>query len=127
MNLHNIVGPIVAAVNPFTKATLQISTGYTTAADGTQVPAYAPAIAVTVQRQALQYNDLVQIQGLNIQGEKAAFYVSGNWQGVVRPDRKGGDILTLADGTVWLVVQVLENWSSTDGWAKVAAVRQLAP
>lgn len=113
-------------MNPWSNGTLQVSAGYTTDASGKRTPAYAPAVAVQAQRQPLTYRDLVQVDGLNLNGEKAAFYVSGNWQGVIRPDGKGGDVLTLADGTIWLVVQVLENFSSTDGWTKVACVRQVS-
>lgn len=124
MNLHSIVGPIVAAVNPWLLASIQKSTGYTTADDGSRVPSYAPAENVLVQAQALQYNDLVQIDGLNIQGERRALYLNGNWDGVVRVDGTGGDLITLPDGSVWLVVLVLENWADRDGWVKVAVTRQ---
>ncbi len=64
------------------------------------------------------------MQGLNLNGEKRSIYVSGDWKGVARASQQGGDIITMPDGTVWLVVQVLENWFSTAGWAKVAAVLQ---
>jgi hypothetical protein len=68
--------------------------------------------------------DLRQVDGLNLNGEKAAFYVNGNWQGVARPTAQGGDLITLANGQVWLVVMLLENWSGTSGWGKIAAVLQ---
>lgn len=124
MNLHNIVAGAVSAINPAMNATIQRSTGYTTAADGTRAPTYASPERVKAQVQALQYNDLTQLAGLNIQGEKRAMYLNGNWEGVARPDGRGGDLITLPDGSVWLVVQVLENWASQDGWVKVAVTRQ---
>jgi hypothetical protein len=124
MNLHNIAGNYVAAVNPWLTAQYQQSTGYTTGADGTRTPSYAPAVAVQVQKQPMQYRDLVQIDGLNLNGEKAAFYVNGNWQGVARPTGRGGDLITLPNGSVWLVVMLLENWSEMDSWSKVACVLQ---
>ena len=125
MNLNKLVGPIVAAVNPWKLATYQRSTGATTAADGGQAPTYARPLTVRVQKQALGWKDLTQIQGLNINGEKCAMYVDGDWQGVSRPRGRGADLVTLADdGSVWLVVQVLENWNDTDGWVKVACVLQ---
>ena len=123
MNLHSIVGPCVAAVNPWLTASIQRSTGYTTADDGSRVPTYQTA-SVKAQVQALTYSDLQQINGLNIQGERRAMYLDGSWDGVVRVDGRGGDLITLPDGSVWLVAQVLEDWSSTAGWVKVCVTRQ---
>ena len=124
MNLHAIAGPCVAAVNPWVVAAIQRSTGYTTSGDGDRVPTYATPADVQCQMQALQYNDIMQLDSLNIQGVKRAIYMNGNWQGLVRSDKKGGDLITMPDGTVWLVVLELENWSSTDGWCKVAVTQQ---
>ena len=126
MNLHGIVAPYVAAVNPWTFGSYQESNGYTTDSTFKRVPAYAPAVAVAVQRQALTYKDLMQLDGLNLNGEKAAIYVSGDWRGVDRPAGRGGDLINMQDGTVWIVAQVLENWFSTDGWAKLACTKQLS-
>jgi hypothetical protein len=39
--------------------------------------------------------------------------------------QKGGDLITLPDGTLWLTVQVLEDFSVTSGWVKVAATLQM--
>lgn len=124
MNLSGIVGNYVAAVNPWVTASIQASQGYTTSPDGDRVPAYAPAVDIQVQMQAMTYRDLVQIDGLNINGEKRAMYINGIWEGVARPDGRGGDLITLPDGSVWLLAQVLENWGYQDGWTKVAVVRQ---
>ncbi len=124
MNLHDIVGSCVAAVNPWVLASLQQSTGYITTADFRQVPVYAAPVTASVQVQPLTFADLSQLDGLNIQGVKRAMYLDGNWQGLVRTAKKGGDLITLPDGTVWLVVLELENWSSTSGWCKIAVVLQ---
>lgn len=124
MNLNAIVGQIVAAVNPWTTAQYQQSTGSTTAPSGRRAPAYAAAVPVRVQMQALSYKDLLQTHGLNLNGEKRAFYVDGDWKGVSRPDMRGGDLIALEDGRVWLIAQVLENWHDNDGWCKVAATLQ---
>lgn len=125
MNLHNIVASAISAVNPHLAGSYAQSNGYTTSGDGTQVPAYLAPVPVSVQTQALQYKDLMQLQGLNINGEKRAMYISGNWEGVSRPEARGGDLITLtADGSVWLVVFVLENWFASAGWCKVAVTRQ---
>ena len=78
-----------------------------------------------VQMQALQYKDLMQLAALNINGEKRALYVNGEVEGVLRPNNQGGDLFTMPDGSVWLVVQVLENWNTTAGWTKCAVVKQV--
>jgi len=124
MNLHSIVAPVIAAVNPPLLCTLQASTGYSTAGDGARVPSYAAPVNIEIQCQALTYNDLTQVNGLNIQGKKLAMYIFGDWEGVVRSESKGGDLITLPDGTVWLCVMVLEDWALSSGWTKIAAALQ---
>lgn len=47
MNLHGLVAPSIAVVNPFIPATLRISTGSTTLDDGTRTPAYATPGSLT--------------------------------------------------------------------------------
>lgn len=124
MNLHNLAAGCITAVHPNITAQYQRSTGYTTAGDGARTGGYSAAQTVTVQKQPLSSNDLKQLDGLNLNGEKAAFYISGDWDGVSRPDQHGGDIVTCVDG-VWMVVQILENYFATAGWVKVATVRQM--
>lgn len=94
MNLHGIVAGFIGAVNPLVAITIQRSTGYTVTSDGTQVPKYAEPAVVFAQIQALSAEDLSQIDGLNIQGEKRAVYINGRSDGVIRQDRKGGDLIT---------------------------------
>lgn len=125
MNLHSIVGPIVAAVNTWVTAQYRQHAGtYATAADGKRTPNYIADVDMQVQRQALSANDLKQLDGLNLGGEKAALYVQGDIKAVVRGDQRGGDLFVMPDGTAWLVAQVLENWAATGGWTKVCVVRQ---
>ena len=124
MNLHSIVAPVIAAINPPLLCSLQASSGYNTSSDGTRVPAYAAPVDIEVQCQALAYKDLVQIEGLNLNGRKLAMYILGDWNGVVRSESKGGDLITLPDGSVWLCAMVLENWNLSAGWTKIAAVLQ---
>lgn len=126
MNLHALVGPAVSAVNPMLTGQFQQSTGATTQADGKRTPSYAAAVPVQCQCQALTFKDLQQLSGLNLNGEKLGIYISGTWEGVSRPAAKGGDLITLPDGSIWLVVQQLENWGRTAGWTKVAVTRQTA-
>jgi len=124
MNLHNIASGYVSAVNPWITGSYQKSAGYTTSPSGDRVPSYEPAVSVQIQQQALTFMDLHQVSGLNLNGEARAMYVNGEFVGVNRPEHRGGDLITLPDGSKWLIVHVLENWSSTSGWTKFAVVRQ---
>lgn len=114
----------MAAVNPTVLATIEISTGFTQDANYKQVPSYAEPFDARAQLQPLTWGDLRQLDGINVQGQKRAIYLSGNVQAIVRPDGKGGDLITLPDGSAWLTVQVLEDFFLTSGWVKVAVVRQ---
>lgn len=126
MNLSAIAGNAVSAVNPFVEASYRASTGYTTSASGSRTPAFAAPVTVGVQVQALTFRDLQMTEGLNLTGERRALYVNAAWKGVSRPDMRGGDIVTLPDSSVWLVNQILEDWTQTGGWVKAAITRQMA-
>jgi hypothetical protein len=121
MNLNDITAGAIGAINPNIQATVQKSLGYsTTAEDGTQVPAYSSAVTASIQVQALTNRDLQMIDSLNIQDEVRAIYLDGNWEGVLRPENKGGDLI-MFNGQTWLVKQVLEQWND---FTKLAAVMQ---
>ena len=72
------------------------------------------------QIQALDNDDLKHLDGLNIQGTLRAIYLRGSLAGVVRPNSKGGDLVTFS-GQVWLVVKVIESWPN---WTKACIVYQ---
>jgi hypothetical protein len=120
MNLHGIVSGAIGAVNPFITATLQMSDGYTTAADGTPTPAYTTSTA-QIQVQALSASDIRHLDQMNITGVMRKVWLYGDWQSVVRPLGKGGDLLTF-NGQTWLVTQVLETWPD---WSSVAVTLQM--
>jgi|ERR1700724_276841 len=121
MNLHQLVSGTIQAVNPYIQLSVQISTGNTINPDGSRVPTYAPAQLVFGDIQALQYTDIIQLDGLNIQGERRKIYINGDVDGLVRSENRGGDLITLPDGAVWLVVLVLEEWAD---WCSVAVTLQ---
>jgi len=123
VNLHQRVSGIISRVNPMLTVTVRHATGMTQNPDFTRVPTYSTTTMLG-QVQALTSAELAQVDGLNIQGEKLAIYVNGNLEGVSRPDNAGGDLVTLPDGSVWLVTIMLENWNRMDGWTKAAIVRQ---
>lgn len=127
MNLHQIAGPIVSAVNPWIMAQYQSSLGNAKDAASKRAPIYADPVPALIQMQPLTADDLAQLSGLNIQSTKRAMYLDGDRRGTSRPDVKGGDILTLPNGSVWLVISELENWAQTAGWTKIAVVQQKPP
>jgi hypothetical protein len=122
LNLHGIATGAINAINPGVYAGLYESVGNTTAADGTRSPAYNPVVYARVQMQPMTEADLrlVQTSNVNLQDVTRAFYIRGNAQGIVRPFSKGGDLIQV-NGSMWLVVQVLETWPD---WSKVAATLQ---
>jgi hypothetical protein len=121
VNLHNVVSGIIQAVNPSLQLSVRVSTGYATNADGSRTPTYAAPQLVWGDVQALQFTDITQLDALNIQGERRKIYINGEVDGLVRADRKGGDLITTPNGEVWLVAVVLEYWAD---WCSVAVTLQ---
>lgn len=122
MDLRSIANGISSAVNPNETVTVLRSTGYTIGAGARQVPSYAAPVTGPAQVQALDANDIKQLDGLNIQGTIRAIYLRGTLAGVVRPDGTGGDLVKRKnDSETWLVVKVLEGWPD---WTKAAIVLQ---
>jgi len=127
MDLRGIANGVTSTVNPNQTVTVLRSTGFTTGAGAKQVPSYAAPVSGPAQIQALDADDIKQLDGLNIQGTIRAIYLRGTLAGVVRPNQTGGDLVTIAApapvalrGT-WLVVKVLESWPD---WTKAAIVLQ---
>jgi hypothetical protein len=120
MDLRGIANGVITTVNPNETVTVLRSTGYTIGAGAKQVPAYAAPVIGPGQVQALDADDIKQLDGLNIQGVIRAIYLRGTLAGVIRPDGTGGDVVKRGNET-WLVVRVLESWPD---WTKAAIVRQ---
>lgn len=121
MDLRGLANGVTSTVNPNQTVTVLRSTGYTIGAGRRQVPGYAAPITGPGQIQALDANDIKQLDGLNVQGTIRAIYLRGVLAGVIRPDGTGGDIVQI-DGKEWLVVKVLEGWPT---WTKAAIVKQM--
>ena len=121
MNLQAITGGIVSVVNPTQQLAVQISKGYVTAPDGSRSESYFPTQIFPGQVQPLAYKDLIQTDGIAMNGLKNVILIQGNVEGIVRPDKSGGDLITDESGKVWLVVLVMEHWPD---WTKVAVVLQ---
>lgn len=121
MDLRTIANGVTSTVNPNIMVTVLRSTGYTIGPGRKQIPAYATPIVGPGQMQALDNNDLKQLDGLSIQGTIRAIYLRGVLAGVIRPDSTGGDIIEIG-ADKWLVVKVLEGWPT---WTKAAIVLQM--
>lgn len=120
MNLHAIAAPIIAAVNPMTAVTMRRSTGYMINADGSRTPAYTDT-TLQAQIQALTYQDLQMIEGLQLNGERRSIYLYGNFGSMNRGAGTGGDLIIFPDATVWLIAFGFEVWPD---WCRVAATLQ---
>jgi hypothetical protein len=123
MNLRGYANGATRAINPNIAATVRVSAGSTTNPDGSRVPKF-DVIPVKAQVQALQYNDMVHLDGQNIQGVRRAIYLNGQLDGINRINKEGGDIVTIKKGPnagTWLVALVLEQWAN---WCKVAVTLQ---
>lgn len=122
MDLRGIANSVSSCVNPNEIVTIERSTGYTIGDGRRQVPTYAAPVTGPAQIQALDGDDLKQIEGLNVQGVIRAIYLRGSLAGVIRPNQTGGDIVKRNAGAeTWLVVKVLESWPN---WTKAAIVLQ---
>lgn len=116
--MRGIANSVSSAINPNVAVMLRQSSGYTVdPVTRKQVPSYADTAGYG-NLQALDGDDLRQLDGLNIQGTLRALYLYGDAAGVIRPDQRGGDTVTI-NGKTWLVVKVLEHWDNPT-WAKVA-------
>ncbi len=127
MNLHSIASQAISAVNPMIAITTQLSGGYVTNPDGSQVPLYTDG-TTTGQVQSLTASDLKKLEGLNIQNVEQKVYLNGNFEGAFRQLGLGGDLLIFSYGSAgsqtYLVTAVLERWPD---WCCVGVTMQVTP
>ncbi len=123
INLRGIANSVTQTVNPNELVTVLLSTGFTEGPGARQIPDYATGVDGYAQVQALDGEDLKQLDNMNIQGVIRGIYLYGEIAGVVRPLEKGGDIVRRTGQFAgdWLVVKVFEQWPT---WAKAAIVLQ---
>lgn len=128
MNFHLLVRPVITTVNPDITGTWRESTGSTVDTGGRPTPTYTDHTDVRMQVQAQNGDKLNTPNGTYImqQGVRRNVYVYGNYQGINRPDAKGGDLLIFPEvpggpNKTWLVLEVLETWPD---WCKVDVILQ---
>jgi len=122
LNLHAIVAPIIAVINPQSTLTIAVSSGYTTNPDGSRIPQYTLTTLVA-DVQGLDAASLRMVEGLNIQGISRRVWVNGQYAGVVRAAFKGGDLVTDESGQQWLITAVPEGWDKS-GWCSFVMTLQ---
>jgi hypothetical protein len=95
----------------------------TYAVTGTQVTSSGTLMATAIwgQVQQLTTRDLMHLDALNIQNSTRKMYLNGHVDAIVRMSDKGGDLISIANGTVWLTTAVLERWPD---WCAVAMTLQ---
>lgn len=126
MNLHGIVRGAITTVNPDLLVPYYRSAGYGKDSTFAQTPQYAAPVNVPIQVQALTGRWLQHRDLLDIQGVLRSVHMYGNTQGIVRADKKGGDLLYFpqvpgGQSYFWKVAAVLETWPD---WCHLAVVMQ---
>jgi hypothetical protein len=124
MNLHGIVSSSIATVNPFIMARLKRSVDRTTTApDGTRTPIYK-LYRGRIQVQGTNPKDREYVLSQNQQEVLRTVYLLGNWAGIIRTDKTGGDVMIFAeDGKTysWKVITVKDKWPD---WTSVIVAQQ---
>lgn len=114
MNLHGLIAPYVGAVNPLVPVAALISSGQSAPSpSGVVSPVYSQQISLLGQIQPITWRDLQQLEGINLGGVRWKIYLNGEVDGIVRAEKKGGDLIIIPTGRhsgTWLVSQVLEQY-----------------
>lgn len=122
INVRAMANAATQTVNPNEMVTILRSTGSTVGRGGKQQPSYDAPVTGPAQIQALDSDDLKQLEGMNIQGVIRAIYLRGVMAGVIQPKQEGGDLVKRNNETeTWLVTKVLETWPT---WTKAVIVLQ---
>jgi hypothetical protein len=122
---------LTAALLPGTTVTGQLTgtpggTGTYSVNQSQTVASEAMTTSLTLvgQVQPLTANDLRQLDGINLGGVRWKIFLNGQVDAIVRPEKKGGDLIVISNGRhqgTWLIVQVLSQWPD---WVEAAIVLQ---
>lgn len=82
-------------------------------------------LVLQAQVQPTTWRDIQMLEGLNIEGVRWKAYLFGEINGLVRGERRGGDLIVIPPGNIhagtWLVAQVLEQFPT---WVSAAITLQ---
>jgi len=120
MDLRGMANSSTSVVNSNILVTIHQSIGFTIGSGGKQIPSYSNGISGYAQIQAMDSEDLKQLDGINVQGVVRQIYLRGLLAGVIRPNQIGGDIIMISNKK-WLVTKVLETWPE---WTRAVIVLQ---
>lgn len=123
VNLRARANVLTRRINPNISIGLRRYAGMTVADDGAQTPAYADSVPIAGQVQAISKKDVEHLASLNISDCERMVYADTQLQATDRREQSGGDLLTF-EGRVWLVVAIMEGWS-TAGWCRAALSKQM--
>lgn len=127
LNLHSMARGAINAVNPDQPVAILQSDGFEIV-DYEQKPRWKPAIIVMAQAQPVADKTVQLLKQQRQNSIWRDFYLPGNWNGLRRPDEKGGDLLYW-NGFEWQVDQILEAWapgSQPNGFHRRTKARRAA-
>lgn len=128
LNLHNIVRGAITTVHPDEPVTIYRSAGQKNVA-GTVKPIYEQGKNIKAQVQSEKDDALfhANLTGQNQTVRKMYLYSAPSLAekpaGIIRPISRGGDMIKRSDGTWWLIVAPIEDFSDV-GWMSVRATLQ---
>jgi hypothetical protein len=123
VSLHDLVANLIGAINPQMTCQWYKNTGIVTAIGGVVAQSYSPAVPIQCQVQQLTAADIKHMQDLNQSGITRKVWCDQILTGIDRAAGLGGDRLVLPDGTIWLVVQVVEVWHD---WCSATICKQVS-
>lgn len=120
MDLRSMANSSTSIINSNVLVTVYQSIGYSIESGAKQIPTYSNGITGYAQIQAMDSEELKQLDGLNIQGVVRQIYLRGLLAGVIRPNQVGGDLIRIKNQN-WLVIKVMETWPD---WTRAVIVLQ---
>jgi hypothetical protein len=123
MSLHDLVANIISGVNPMMQCQWYQYTTTTTAIGGSRTPNYNTPVVIKAQVQQLSAADLKHMNDMNMSGVTRKIWSDTILNGIDRAAQLGGDKIVLPDGTIWLVVQVVETWPD---WCSALLQKQVS-
>lgn len=124
MNLHDIVAGAIGAVNAHEQITVYHCTGITTS-KGIVTPVYE-ALSKRAQIQAPTASDLQLNERVAKAEHVIKAWVDAPASTINRVSQTAGDIIKRADGSYWLIVATVHDYSK-EGWLCCLAVLQTEP
>lgn len=123
VNLRARANVLTSRINPNISIGLERYAGIVVQPDGTPSPTYDSTTPIIGQVQAIGKKDIEHLSSLNISNCERMVYVNFQLQATDRIEQTGGDLLTF-EGRKWLVVAIMEGWS-TAGWCRAALSKQM--